>query len=146
MPLRITRDSKIIKGTLTSGVVYDAFTNEDVIPYGCYKGNEEFKEIIIPERITSIDSEAFMDCSSLTTVTIPESLQRIDVNAFIGCTALKQIILPASLNEVEVTLDGRGVSNIRLHKPSSDKLINLLKQGHAMDLYHEGDYRDDFWD
>lgn len=135
MALKITKDSKFIKGKLVNGEEYGELLNDNMIPYGYYEGHEEFKEIIIPDGIIKIVSEAFMDCSSLTSITLPDSLQRIDFNAFVGCTALQKVILPASLSKVEFWLDGRGVSKITLSSPSSDILIKNLQQGYAMDLY-----------
>jgi len=146
MALKITKDSKFIKGKLVNGEEYGELLNDNMIPYGYYEGHEEFKEIIIPDGIIKIVSEAFMDCSSLTSITLPDSLQRIDFNAFVGCTALQKIILPNTLDEVECWLDGRGVAKISMSNPTSDKLIENLKKGYAMDLYYKGEYRDDHWD
>lgn len=146
MALKLTKESKFIKGKLVNGEVYDELTNDNIIPYGRYEGHEEFKEIIIPDGIIKIVSEAFMDCSSLTTITLPDSLQRIDFNAFVGCTAFQKVVLPASLSKVEFWLDGRGVSKITLSSPSSDILIKNLQQGYAMDLYYIGEYREEHWD
>jgi len=143
---KIGLNSKTIEITLVNGEEFDILTNEEVIPCGRYKGNDEYKKIIIPNGIKTIGSEAFLDCTSLTTITLPESLHRIDIDAFVGCTALQKIILPTSLDEVECWLDGRGVSKITLSTPSSDELIKHLKQGYAVDLYYKGEFRDDHWD
>ena len=133
-----------IKGTLTNGEVFEVLFHGDRIPSGHYKQREDLKEIIIPEGITSIDSEAFFDCASLTTITFPESLRRIEYNAFVGCTSLQKIVLPSSLREVEFWID-RGTKYCTFSLSSNDIIKNLLK-GYAMDLYHEGEFRDDHWD
>lgn len=145
MPLKLTKESRFIKGRLTNGEEYGAVINGNIIPCGCYKNRKELQEIIVPNGITTIVSEAFMDCTSLTTITLPDSLQRIDFNAFVGCNALQKIILPSSLCGVEFWLDGRGVSKYTPSNPSSDELIKYLKQGYAMDLYYKGEEREDNW-
>lgn len=146
MALKITKDSKFILGKLTNGEEFVTHIKDHFIPCGYSKEHENLKEITIPEGITSICSEAFLDCSSLTTATFPASLKRIDFNAFFGCTSLQRIILPNTLDEVECWLDGRGVAKISMSNPTSDKLIENLKKGYAMDLYYKGEYRDDHWD
>jgi hypothetical protein len=45
----------------------------------------------IPNGVTTIDVNAFYDCSSLASVTIPNSLTNIGAQAFYGCTGLLEI-------------------------------------------------------
>ena len=47
--------------------------------------------ITIPDSVTSIGEYAFYDCSSLTSVTIPNSVTSIGNYAFYNCTALEEI-------------------------------------------------------
>ena len=126
MALEITNDSKFIKGTLTNGEEYGSLINKDVIPYGYFNKREDLKEIIVPEGITSIESEAFLDCSSLTTVTIPDSLHRIEFNAFIGCTALQKIVLPSSLNEIDCWFDG--MENLKIKTMTNEEYIKYMEE------------------
>lgn len=65
-----------------------------------YNGNAT--EYTIPSQIdntsvTRIDSYAFGDCDSLTTVTIPSGIKSIGVSAFQGCSALTTVTIPADL-------------------------------------------------
>ena len=48
---------------------------------------------IIPESVVEIESEAFYNCSDLTSITIPEDVTEIGNNAFNGCTSLKEVII-----------------------------------------------------
>ena len=47
--------------------------------------------ITLPENITSIGKEAFLDCKSLTSINIPSKVQTIGQNALSGCTAMTSI-------------------------------------------------------
>ena len=145
MALKITKYIVSLKRKNQDGESYLMNTNSIVSPYS-YKGDKDLVEVSFGEYITKISSGAFQDCTSLTTITFHDSLHRIDVNAFDGCTALQNIIFPDSLEEVDCWLGARRVAKITLHNPSSDELIENLKQGYAMDLYHKGEYRDDYWD
>ena len=68
-----------------------------VIGEGAFKGNTTVKEVWLPEKLEIINSKAFSECSSLTTVYFPDSLKSIEESAFKGCTKLSEISLPAGL-------------------------------------------------
>jgi hypothetical protein len=52
--------------------------------------------ITITNGVTSIDSEAFNNCTSLTSITIPASVTSIGTQAFYGCTSLTAITVAAN--------------------------------------------------
>ena len=58
--------------------------------------------IKIPNGVTEIDSEAFRDCTGLTSVQIPNGVTRIGEWAFEGCTGLKSIKIPSSITSIGV--------------------------------------------
>ena len=61
----------------------------------------KFTEIVIPESVRIIGSNAFRFCDRLKTIEIPEGVEQIDSFAFQYCTALTTISLPATLKTVD---------------------------------------------
>lgn len=56
--------------------------------------------IEIPSSVTSISSYAFNDCTGLTSIEIPSSLTSISDSAFNGCTGLTSIEIPSSVTSI----------------------------------------------
>lgn len=73
-------------------------------PTGAKKGafayNETIKSVVIPDTVKVIDSESFINCSSLESVTIGNSVEKINSYAFFGCEKLTKVYLPVSVNEI----------------------------------------------
>ena len=60
----------------------------------------DFEDNIVEYSVTSISSNAFEDCSSLTSVSIPYGVKTIEQRAFRYCTGLKSINIPSSITEI----------------------------------------------
>lgn len=63
-------------------------------------------ELIIPSEIdgytvTEIGSNAFSDCTGLTSVIIPDSVNRIRYGAFEGCSELESVNIPDGIKVIE---------------------------------------------
>ena len=59
-----------------------------------------FKNTIIPNSVTRIGNWAFVDCSSMTSITIPNSVTSIGEGAFKGCRGLTSITIPNSVTSI----------------------------------------------
>ncbi len=57
--------------------------------------------ITLDGEVSKIESRAFFDCGSLTSVTIPESVTSIGNFAFYGCTGLTSITIPDKVKKIE---------------------------------------------
>ena len=74
-----------------------------------YAGGEEapwgtaITRVIIEEGVTSLgsyQSNAFYDCTNLTSVSLPNTLTHIGDGSFSGCTNLEEIIIPNSVEYI----------------------------------------------
>ena len=67
--------------------------------------NSASGELVIPDTIegypvTTIRTNAFVDCTKLTSITIPESVTSIGSGAFEGCTGLTSITIPDGVTSI----------------------------------------------
>lgn len=68
--------------------------------YNLYVDGELVNEITIPGGVTTIPTDAFADCSSLTSIVLPNSVTSIGDGAFRGCENLRMIFLGQSLQSI----------------------------------------------
>ena len=90
-----------------NGIYYEIFDgmNTATVTYA-RDGISYSGDIVIPDNfnyenktydVTSIASQAFLDCSSLNSISIGNNVQRIEYLAFRNCRGLKNVIFPSSL-------------------------------------------------
>jgi hypothetical protein len=70
------------------------------------KYNDEDTDVVIPSTIdglpvTTIGTEAFRNCASLTSVEIPDSVTSVGSYAFYGCSGLTSVEIPDSVTTID---------------------------------------------
>lgn len=83
------------------------------------------RTITIPETVTTIGEQAFLDCTNLEKIDIPDTVTEIGKQAFSGCTNLTEVKLPDNpeLTEIE-KYTFSGCSNLAaINIPDSVSLI-----------------------
>lgn len=56
--------------------------------------------VAVPNDVTEIGQEAFVNCTGLTEITLPDGMTSIDMMAFQGCTSFKRIKFPVGLKSM----------------------------------------------
>ena len=65
-----------------------------------FSGCEKLTGVSIPNSVTTIRDRAFFGCNSLASITIPDSVTDIELQAFCNCTSLKEVTIPASVTDI----------------------------------------------
>lgn len=75
-------------------------TNPLYHAHNLYLNGKLVTELVIPQSVTVIKSQAFLGCTSLTSVTLPDGVY-IEPNAFKGCSSLVSVTFPDSVTRVD---------------------------------------------
>lgn len=78
-------------------------TGVTIIRYYGSGGAVEIPDTIAGKPVTSIGSDAFSGCESLTEITLPDSLKDIGSRAFNRCTSLKSVNISKSVTSIYYT-------------------------------------------
>ena len=65
-----------------------------------FRSCDSLSTIVIPDSVTSIGKCAFWYCSSLSTIVIPDSITSIGDDTFYGCSSLSSIVIPKSVTSI----------------------------------------------
>ncbi len=102
-----------------------------------FQGHSSLKKVTFEEgsQLTSIDSQAFMYCSSLKSIVLPESIQSIGSNAFSSCTDLWLIFNHSAL---EISIGGDDFGGIAKYaKLIIDEDGNYILSDASENFYEE---------
>ncbi|GEM_PF-6199283 len=82
-----------------------------------------FPDVVIPEHVTGIGSNAFLNCRHLESVQFPKGLTAIGDSAFFGCRNLERVLLPEGLEVIGQEAFGQCTNLKEVHLP--DSLLEL---------------------
>lgn len=75
--------------------------------------NSSLSAITLPDTITTVKTMTFSGCSKLTSVKLPEKLKYMESYAFESCSALTKIIIPGTVTKIGVgAFRGSGLKKI----------------------------------
>ena len=77
------------------------------------------------KRVSSIEENAFYNCSSLTEVIIPDTVSKVGGYAFRGCTSLTKVFIPQNTSIGENTF--YGCNSLTIYTPKKAKCISSAK-------------------
>lgn len=133
-------------------------TGELVIPKYSYEGdivtsiyNDAFLKctsltsVTIPDSVTIINEWAFSSCTNLMSVTMPQSVTRIEYAAFYGCTALKSITIPDGVTYIGESAFGwcTGLTSVTI--PSSVTRIGRYAFNGVANVVYSGESPRHLW-
>lgn len=84
-----------------------------------FAANDKLESITLPEGITVIGVNAFLDCENLKEVHLPDGLLEIAPTAFAGCSALESIHIPDSVTSIGQEAFAWCTSLKEVHLPAS---------------------------
>ncbi len=86
---------------IPSSVTYEGVTYSVTTIYSeAFKNCYSLTGITIPNSVTTIGNSAFSGCSRLTSVTIPSSVTSIGSYAFYYCSSLTSVTIPNSVTSI----------------------------------------------
>jgi hypothetical protein len=104
------------------------------IPNVAFAGQNDLRELVVPESIKKIGISAFASCSGLKELTLPASLTEICDQAFSGCSGLTRVTFAA--NNLQWIRAGcfRGCTSlVELELPTSVHMIGGCLEGGAFE-------------
>lgn len=104
------------------------------ISSNAFRNCSSLTSVNIPNSVNTIGDHAFNFCRSLTSVSLPSSVNRIEESAFASCQSLTAISLPKGIDEIaeETFYDCRSLLSIEL--PSSIEIIGPRAFGFCSSL------------
>jgi uncharacterized protein YjdB/fibronectin type 3 domain-containing protein len=107
-------------GYATGATVIDLSGNNTLttIQDNAFLDCTKLTKIILPDSIISIGNSAFEGCSSLSEINLPVTLTAIGAKSFLQCTNLKSILLPTTIASVgDSAFSGSGLTSIVIPNP-----------------------------
>lgn len=99
-----TSSTTVNQHTYTDGIDYHliAISGLTSIDENAFYNCSSLKSVTIGNSVTSIGDGAFRGCNNLTSVTIPDSVTSIGADAFYGCSGLTSVTIPDSVTTIRL--------------------------------------------
>lgn len=120
-----TGDITIILGNKISSSDIGYYSNSTYIGIaGKIRGNSSLTSVklVLPNNLTELKDNAFMDCTKITEVTIPGSLETIPKNAFFGCSNLTTV----NMQEGVKTLGNQAFANCKISEVTIPESVDCI--------------------
>ena len=103
------------------GILFDGrgYANPMGYASNLYIENKIVIDLVIPNSVTSIGFDTFINCIGLTSVTIPDSVTSIGGNAFYGCSGLTSVTIGSSVTSIGNTAFQYCYKLVEVHNKSS---------------------------
>lgn len=91
-----------------------------VLPKNAFHSRHHLQQIILPNQLQEIGTQAFFACDNLQEVVIPKSVKKVGAAAFSGCKSLKNITIEGTPEIGEFSfanLEGVQVIRVNSHIP-----------------------------
>ena len=96
---RVNNDIRIFEGKTTIKQVIIPNTVKEILSEA-FSGCTGLESISISNSMTSIVNKMFYGCTSLASITIPDSVTKIESQAFMNCKSLASVSLPEGLTSI----------------------------------------------
>ena len=100
-PEELKCNLSVFNQNLTENIKFLTIAGIETVSQGTFEEvKDTIEKIIFDEGLKTIESSAFENCSSLTSVTMPDSVTSIGSSAFSGCSSLTSITIPDSVTSI----------------------------------------------
>lgn len=81
--------------------IHSVIIGNGITSIGGFAGFINLTEVTIPNSVTKIERQSFIECYSLTKLILPDSVKSIGNLAFQRCRSLREVMLPDNITNIE---------------------------------------------
>lgn len=81
-------------------IIFEENSSISSFQQGTFMECPSLEEVILPEKLESIDDTLFYNCNSLKRIKIPETVKTIKESAFASCNSLEAVYLPENIETI----------------------------------------------
>lgn len=117
-----TGDITVVLGNSITAADIGKYNSTGTIAEKIKNSSANTIKLVLPENLTQLYENAFMNCTKITEVTIPGSLETIPKNAFFGCTNLTTV----NIQEGVKTLGMQAFANCIISEVTIPKSVDCI--------------------